>query len=179
MEILAITVAAILTFAFTCAACVIVSRCFHIVTTSSKRAPTANGLIQCVQARAIERPRQERINAQVQVRTVRSQLPQTSSLHSTQQRQEFQPPPRLRTTATRQSSSIEPSSSSLNLEDLQSFPLTGKHGEEVCPVCFDKLKEQMVSVGQCLHFVHTSCLKKWLSRDKSKACPVCRAGYDI
>ena len=62
--------------------------------------------------------------------------------------------------------------------ELSSFYLRNELGEEVCPVCLEQLNMQKVSCGPCSHYVHTECLKRWLSKDKSKSCPVCRANYD-
>ena len=99
--------------------------------------------------------------------------------HQLQSQPQPHVPLRLQTNSLTQSTLEEPLSSSLNLDELPSFALTGKHGEEICPVCYDQLREKMVSVGQCLHFVHTACLKQWLSRDKAQSCPVCRVKYEI
>ena len=159
---------------------------------------TANRVNQSSQPLTAEQLRQESLN--IPMRIVQPQSSQTgvdnfnnttisanmdyeefitssTTRGSTLQQRVPEPPPRLQRTAATQATSEN--DSSRNLDDLRSFMLTGDHGEEMCPVCFDELKTQMVSVGQCLHFVHTSCLKQWVSRDKSNACPVCRIEYEF
>ena len=62
--------------------------------------------------------------------------------------------------------------------ELSSFELRSELGEEACPVCLEQLNMQRVSCGPCSHYVHSECLKRWLSKDKSKSCPVCRTNYE-
>lgn len=64
-----------------------------------------------------------------------------------------------------------------NPEDLISFDVTGEDKKNPCPICLGLLEEEPVSTGQCLHLMHTSCLKSWLAKDVRTACPVCRVSY--
>lgn len=60
---------------------------------------------------------------------------------------------------------------------LPSFNAVGETGDENCAICLGPLHEERVSTGQCLHILHTTCLKQWLVRDRLVACPVCRVPY--
>lgn len=64
-----------------------------------------------------------------------------------------------------------------NPDDLLSFEATGEDRKNPCPICLGLLDEEPVSTGQCLHLMHTSCLKSWLAKDVKSACPVCRVSY--
>lgn len=64
-----------------------------------------------------------------------------------------------------------------NPEDLVSFEVSDKDKENPCPICLGALEEEPVSTGQCLHLMHSSCLKSWLAKDPKSACPVCRVSY--
>lgn len=64
-----------------------------------------------------------------------------------------------------------------NPDDLISFEVTGEDMKNPCPICLCLLEEEPVSAGQCLHLMHTSCLKSWLAKDTKSACPVCRVPF--
>lgn len=62
-------------------------------------------------------------------------------------------------------------------EDLVSFEATGDDKSTACAICLEPLEQEPVSAGQCLHLMHTSCLKDWLVKDPKVACPVCRVSF--
>lgn len=62
-------------------------------------------------------------------------------------------------------------------ENLPSFKVNEEDAQNPCPICLVPLEEEMVSSGQCLHLMHTSCLKSWLVKDVNSACPVCRVAF--
>lgn len=43
-----------------------------------------------------------------------------------------------------------------------------------CGICLEELQSEGVSAGECVHVMHTRCLKGWLVKDKERGCPVCR-----
>ncbi|KAI0567448.1 hypothetical protein FGB62_2g212 [Gracilaria domingensis] len=77
---------------------------------------------------------------------------------------------------TSDSSNVRDVNSSFS--DMLSFKASEKDRRSACPVCLDELGERNVSTGQCLHLIHTDCLKQWLVRDRHCGCPVCRFPYD-
>lgn len=62
-------------------------------------------------------------------------------------------------------------------ENLNSFQATKDDAQNPCPICLVPLEEESVSSGQCLHLMHTSCLKSWLAKDVHSACPICRVTF--
>ncbi|CDF36078.1 unnamed protein product [Chondrus crispus] len=64
-----------------------------------------------------------------------------------------------------------------NPEDLVSMEVSDRDKGNPCPICLGALEEEPVSTGQCLHLMHSSCLKSWLAKDTKSACPVCRVSY--
>ncbi|KAI0565943.1 Zinc finger RING-type [Gracilaria domingensis] len=65
----------------------------------------------------------------------------------------------------------------VDTEDLFSFEAPEKEKQNPCPICLGPLGDEQVSTGQCLHLIHSSCLKGWLAKDLKSACPVCRIPY--
>lgn len=61
--------------------------------------------------------------------------------------------------------------------NLPSFQVPKDQEDNPCPICLAPLKDEPVSSGQCLHMMHTSCLKSWLAKDVKSACPVCRESF--
>jgi phage FluMu protein Com len=52
--------------------------------------------------------------------------------------------------------------------------------EEECIICFDPLKNENISILNCLHKFHTKCIKKWFNTQTKnhieKSCPLCKTG---
>lgn len=52
--------------------------------------------------------------------------------------------------------------------------------EEECIICFYPLIDKNISILDCLHRFHSSCLDKWFEHPTSdKVCPLCRTGRYI
>lgn len=62
-------------------------------------------------------------------------------------------------------------------DNLLGFPAREADKKKPCAICLGLLEEEDVSCGQCLHLMHTSCLKTWLRKDVLSACPVCREPF--
>lgn len=48
------------------------------------------------------------------------------------------------------------------------------HRNEVCPVCLEPLGDGRHAAGNCLHWIHETCLDNWLMRSGKNECPLCR-----
>jgi Ring finger domain len=59
--------------------------------------------------------------------------------------------------------------------NIASFEVHESKANDPCPICLGPLSEEKVSIGPCLHTMHTSCLQSWLAKDTT--CPVCRASF--
>ncbi len=58
---------------------------------------------------------------------------------------------------------------------LLSFRLQPPFTEQTCSICIDSFGTSSVTVGECLHIFHTTCLTSWLARESSiQLCPLCR-----
>lgn len=62
-----------------------------------------------------------------------------------------------------------------DVSELNSFDVADIQRDHPCPICLEKLCEEKVSLGPCLHLAHTSCLIEWLATDAT--CPVCRVPF--
>lgn len=60
-------------------------------------------------------------------------------------------------------------------EVLLTFPPKECHNGEHCPICLDDLVSGTVLAAlPCMHAAHLECLTRWLHKDQSMSCPVCR-----
>ncbi|PXF47783.1 hypothetical protein BWQ96_02465 [Gracilariopsis chorda] len=66
----------------------------------------------------------------------------------------------------------------IDVDDLLSFDAPEKEKNNPCPICLAPLEDEQVSTGQCLHLIHTSCLRSWLAKDSRSTCPVCLIPYE-
>jgi Ring finger domain len=59
--------------------------------------------------------------------------------------------------------------------EVQSFMAGGIDTDDICAICLESLRDELVSSGLCRHIHHTRCLAGWIAKDCS--CPVCRETF--
>lgn len=57
---------------------------------------------------------------------------------------------------------------------VATFLTPESHRLSRCPICLEALGENLVTTGNCLHLIHTTCLLSWFQHDPTGTCPVCR-----
>lgn len=61
------------------------------------------------------------------------------------------------------------------MELLPTFVPGPSIADDHCPVCLDPCGLSLVTMGTCMHSIHTLCLSSWLVKSEHNTCPLCRA----
>lgn len=62
-------------------------------------------------------------------------------------------------------------------DTLARFTTSGPQREQPCSVCLEPLGAQVLAAGACGHAFHAICIARWLTKDDTRSCPVCRAPF--
>jgi len=43
-----------------------------------------------------------------------------------------------------------------------------------CPICYENLSKDTITIEGCNHTFHSKCIYKWINNNESPSCPLCR-----